>query len=128
MLLLVVALLLPSAICYAALHLVDVMRFIRRRLWPDPVVAFGRPVERIAADVRRLRAQVDAATASTAQPAKALRRRALLAAYDDVLVEACRALDVREDLRHTRGDLLFVERCRVELALRDAGLTGLPQR
>jgi hypothetical protein len=71
-----------------------------RRLWqmrdrrsPQPV-AMNQPIERIAADLRRLRRQRALHQAEMSRPGRHLRSRALTAAYLDVLAAACRALEV----------------------------------
>jgi hypothetical protein len=83
---------------------------------PDPPPR--QPIEDLAADVRRL------GHAVTRFPpgCPMVRRRATLAAYDDALVDACRALDIGTTL----GDLpdglgKEIERLRVETDLRRAG-------
>lgn len=79
----------------------------------------GRPIELIAADVRRIRAEVRRAPRGT--PVAKL--RGWIEAYDDVLVDACHALELPQRLRDlpdgTQRDL---ERERVERMLARAGL------
>jgi hypothetical protein len=86
---------------------------------PAPPMPGGRPVERIAADVERIRRSIRSAPPGT----PVARRRGWLQAYDDVLVDACRALDVEQALETlppgTRREL---ERERVERVLVRAGL------
>ena len=53
------------------------------------------PVEELAADLRRLAAEIDAVFAQD-QPAKHHRLRAVTLAYDWVLLSACRTLEVPE--------------------------------
>ncbi|WP_104525963.1 hypothetical protein [Blastococcus atacamensis] len=89
-----------------------------RRAARHPVPA-GRPLEDIAADLRRLGSQVEFVPAG----APMVRRRAVQAAYDDVLTEAAAALDVPASLRAVpEGRARDVERLRVVAALRAAGL------
>ncbi len=52
------------------------------------------PIERLRADLVRLRAQLEDMETRSDQPAKNLRIRALRAAYVDKLLEACDRLDV----------------------------------
>jgi hypothetical protein len=52
------------------------------------------PIERLRADLVRLRAQLEDMETRSDQPAKNLRIRALRAAYVDKLLEACQRLDV----------------------------------
>jgi hypothetical protein len=59
----------------------------RRR---DPL---GPPIERLSRDLRRLLAELDRIEQSN-PPMKVARLRATSLAYDDVLVAACRALEV----------------------------------
>lgn len=83
---------------------------------PAPV---GMPIERIAADLRRIRVQ--ARTQSTGMPMA--RRRAIVAAYDDALLDACRALDVPTELDRISDDLeRESERLRTEAELERAGV------
>ena len=66
---------------------------------PEPPVPAGMPIERIAADLRRIRVQ--ARRPVTGMPIA--RRRAIAAAYDDALLDACRALDVSDRARPDLG-------------------------
>ena len=52
------------------------------------------PIERVRANLVRLRAQLEAMETRTDLPAKNLRLRALRAAYVDALCDACQRLDV----------------------------------
>ncbi|NEK57671.1 hypothetical protein GCU56_07275 [Geodermatophilus sabuli] len=93
----------------------------RRRRDPEPVApAPRRPLEAVAADLRRLARQL----AHVPAGAPMARRRGLQAAYDDVLVEAALLLEVPHTLPGTpEGMAREVERLRVQTALADAGLT-----
>ncbi|MEI4273007.1 hypothetical protein TEK04_14865 [Klenkia sp. LSe6-5] len=93
-----------------------------RRPAPAPVPV-RRPVEAVAADLRRLRAELALVTTGSAA-----RRAGVLAAYDDVLVEAADALEVPHVLRAAApGEAREVERLRLADALAAAGLvTGGP--
>jgi hypothetical protein len=66
----------------------------RRRLGRSPQTHHD-PVEELAADLRRLAAEIDAVF-SQDQPAKHHRLRAATLAYDWVLLSACRTLEVPE--------------------------------
>src|SRR4051794_28729995 len=78
-----------------------------------------RPIQVVAADLRRLHRQLELVPSATSQP----RGRALLAAYDDVLAEAAMLLEVPEALRRTaEGWDRDGERLRVEARLAAAGL------
>jgi hypothetical protein len=90
-----------------------------RLLPPLPPVPWGMPIERIAADLRRIRPE--ASRPRTDMPMA--RRIAILAAYDEALVDACRAVDVPTQLdlisdpqERTR------ERLRTETELQRAGV------
>lgn len=85
---------------------------------PVPVPA-GRPIERIAADVRRIR--TDIRQAPSGMPVA--RMRGWRAAYDDVLVAACQALDLEQRLESRLTPIeRELERERVERMLVRAGL------
>ena len=78
----------------------------------------GRPIERIAADARRLRVQL-----SQVQPGLPVARLAgWRQAYEDVLIEGCRALGFEDRLSDLPpGTEREAERLRVEFLLEDAG-------
>jgi hypothetical protein len=90
------------------------------RLLPTPPVApSGMPIERIAADLRRIRRQALMPASGTPMA----RRRAIVAAYDDALLDACRALDVPTELdRITDALERESERLRTEAELERAGV------
>ena len=93
-------------------------RWQRRRAAANPE-PWRRPLEVVAADVRRLGRSL--ALVPTGAPMA--RRRALIAAYDDVLVEAALLLDVPHDLRTTPdGTARDAERLRLLATLEGAGL------
>jgi hypothetical protein len=106
-------------------HLADVLergdrvaRFLKIVKSPAPAPA-GMPIERIAADLRRIRPQ--ALLPTTGMPMA--RRRAIVAAYDEALLDACRALDVPTDLdRLTDALERESERLRTEAELARAGV------
>jgi hypothetical protein len=90
----------------------------RRRLvrHPQPV---RRPLQVVAADVRRLARQLALVPAG----APMVRRRALAAAFDDVLVEAALLLEVPHELSSLPvGPARDLERLRLRAALEAAGL------
>ncbi len=79
----------------------------------------GMPIERIAADLRRIRPQARHQAAGTPM----VRRRAIVAAYDDVLLDACRAVGVPTELdRLTDALERESERLRAEHELQKAGV------
>jgi len=92
---------------------------LRGRPARDHAAPAGRPLEQVAADLRRLGRQVAAVPAG----APMARRRGLQAAYDDVLTEAARLLEVPHALGELPpGRARDVERLRVQAALAGAGL------
>jgi len=117
--------LLPVVIIWTLLHLDRlggwVVAGLRRcRLLPRERQEIPRPpVERLAADLRRL----SAAAREVPRGMSHARRKGLLLAYDDALVAACRALDVPQSLDALPAGLdRDLERLRVEAALESAGL------
>ena len=97
-------------------------RFARARQPPElrPV---GPPIERIAADARRIRAEIRHAPPGI----PVARMRGWLEAYDDVLVNACQALGLQQHLGElTEGPARGLERERVERLLIIAGVLLRP--
>ncbi len=76
------------------------------------------PIERLAADLRRLRAELDDTETRASLTAKHHRVQALRSAYLDALSTACRRLDVPPP----PGNPPQAEIYRVEAALRQRGL------
>jgi DNA-binding transcriptional MerR regulator len=77
------------------------------------------PIERISADLRRIRARALA----QAEGMPLVQRRAILAAYDDALMDACRALGVDTELDAMNDDLeRESERLRTEVQLERSGI------
>jgi hypothetical protein len=96
------------------------VRRVRERLSPPPPAPSGPAVEDVAAALRRVRRDVLA----TAPGTPMARRRGTLAAYDDLLAQAARALGVPDLLTDLReGTDREAERLRLEHLLRQAGLT-----
>lgn len=86
---------------------------------PAAPIPFGMPIERIVSDLRRIRPQ--ARTPFEGMPMA--RRRGIVAAYDDVLLDACRALGVPTQLHLISDDLeRESERLRTEHELERAGV------
>lgn len=114
-LLYVVASLAPSVVVWVLLRL---PRLVRRFRHPK-LVAQAPPVERIAADLRRVRRVL-----SCFQPGTpASKRFGARQAYDELLVQACRAVDVEHRLHELpEGVDRDIERLRIEESLRCAGL------
>jgi hypothetical protein len=96
-----------------------VRRIVERRRSARNPVPGRRPLQVVAADVRRLARSLALVPAG----APMARRRALAAAYDDVLVEAATLLEIPHELRATPdGPARDVERLRLLAALEGAGL------
>jgi hypothetical protein len=90
----------------------------RRRSARNPTPG-RRPLQVVAADVRRLGRSLTLVPAG----APMARRRALAAAYDDVLIEAALLLEVPHELRTMPpGPARDVERLRLLVLLEAAGL------
>ena len=82
------------------------------------------PIERVRANLVRLRAQLEDMETRSDQPAKNLRIRALRAAYVDALIEACQRLDVTPPVgARARPEIVKQSDIyRMEAALRERGL------
>jgi hypothetical protein len=79
----------------------------------------GPPIEQIARDLRRLRPQARQHRRGTANA----KHRGVVAAYDDLLLDACRALEVPTSLSSLpEGIERESERLRVEFELERAGI------
>jgi hypothetical protein len=78
------------------------------------------PIERLEADLRRLRAELEETETRTSLTAKHHRVQALRGAYADALASACRRLDVSPPRGGDRA--AQAEIYRVEAALRQRGL------
>jgi len=92
----------------------DRLREMHARRHPQPP---GRPVQKIAADLRRL-----STLARDPAPISAARRLGVQRAYDDTLAEACRALGLEQRLAELDGLDRDLERLRLEGALEASGL------
>lgn len=86
--------------------------------WPRRYDPSGPPIERLSRDLRRLMRELDRIERSN-PPAKAARMRATTLAYDDVLLAACRALEVELP---AQPPLRPVERLEAEAELARHGL------
>ena len=90
--------------------------YLRGRRGPAPTCP---PIEQLAADLRR----VHRTLAEYPPGTPALKRHATRQAYDDLLMQACIAVEVSHRLDTlAEGMDREVERLRVEEALRDAGI------
>lgn len=116
MLLYAVVSLIPTAVCGAFVWLPRLARRLRRK---PRYVPSGPPIEKLAADLRRVRGVLVHYEPGT----PLVRRIGTLQAYDQLLIQACRAVDVEQRIDALPpGTDLEIERLRVEQHLRDAGL------
>jgi hypothetical protein len=114
---LIFALLLPTIVGFAAFRGIRVARWLaeaRRKAPPT------EPIDRLGADLRRLRAELEDTESRSGLTAKNHRVRALRGAYVDALCAACQRLDVSPPPGGDRAPL--TEIYRVEAALRQRGL------
>lgn len=112
------ALLGPRRVGRLTRALARVVRYVDS-LRPKEPRPIGRPIELIASDARRLSSSFRRVPDDASFARFEGRRRA----YDDVLVEACRAVGVEHRLQVlSPGPELDRERYRVELVLQHAGL------
>lgn len=92
-----------------------------RRRHPNwPALPDTRPIEQLSADLRRLQAACEAIERGD-PPMKAARLRAAAMAYDEVLLQACRVLEV-DVAPEQRRPLRPLERLQTEAELARAGL------
>jgi hypothetical protein len=85
-------------------------------------------IERVAADLRRLRSQLEHRENRPGATGKGMRMAALRRAYVDVLDTACRQLDVRPPQQFGQLETPLAEIYRVESELRARGLDVRPVR
>jgi len=119
--LLIFAIALPTAACFALIYAWRGAGWLaefraRRRAQAAP----PEPIDRLQADLRRLRAELEATETRTGLTAKHHRVQALRGAYLDALSAACRRLDVSPPPGGDRAPL--AEIYRAEAALRQRGL------
>jgi hypothetical protein len=116
---LIVVCLIPTAVGFALLGSVRALRWAGERRYRGRAPA-AEPISRLGADLRRLRAELEAMETRTDLPAKGLRLRALRGAYLDTLTTACQRLEVSPP---PSGDHVpQAEIYRAEAALRQRGL------
>jgi hypothetical protein len=107
----------PTVLFWCALHVPQLVARLReKRAKPQPD---GPPIERVAADLRRVHRLLAGYPAGT----PAARRFGTRQAYDELLTQACRQVGVS----HRLGELpegmdREIERLRVEQSLRERGL------
>jgi len=114
---LIVAFLLPTAAGFTLVGGVRALRWAGERRCRPPA---AEPIERLSANLRRLRAELEATETRVDLPAKALRLRALRGAYLETLAAACQRLAVSPPPRGER--VPQAEIYRAEAALRQRGL------
>jgi hypothetical protein len=107
---------------------VPVVSNLVRREWEQiveqrrPAESGSIPIERVGADLRRLRAQLEARENRPGVTGKGLKMRAVRTAYLQVLGIACQQLDGRPPQRHGQLEFPLAEIYRVEVELRNRGL------
>lgn len=119
---LVLVILLPTAVGYAVIGGFRGVGWSSER-WHvrrQRLAAPAEPIERLGANLRRLRAELDATETRTGLTAKNMRLKALRGAYVDALTAACQRLEVSPPHGGDRAPL--TEIYRVEAALRQCGL------
>jgi hypothetical protein len=118
---LLTAIALPIAAVYSLIGGGRLVRWISEQQTRAPAPV---PIERVRADLVRLRAQLEAMETRSDLPAKNLRLRALRAAYVDALCEACQRLDVSPpaDAQAHPESVPQSDIYRMEAALRQRGL------
>jgi hypothetical protein len=124
---LLVAIALPIAAIYSLIGGGRLVRWVSDSWIPERRSrgATPEPVERLGANLVRLRSQLEAMETRTDLPAKNLRLRALRAAYVDALNDACQRLDITPPAGAASArpeDVRQAEIYRVEAALRHRGL------
>lgn len=118
----IVAILLPTAVGYAAIFGVRTLRWASDRRYRPPA---PEPIERLTQTLRRLRAELETLETRTGVPNKNMRVSALRGAYLDALRTACERLEVEPPATvgpagRQRADQ--AEIYRVESDLRQRGL------
>ena len=117
--------LLPTAVGYGVIALFRGLRWAGERNWSRRAVPEPEPIDRLVANLRRLRVQLEDMETRTDLPGKHLRLQALRGAYADALGTACQRLEVSPPVttgpassEHVRQAEIY----RVEAGLRQRGL------
>ena len=119
-LLFALAVLVPTLFFWALVRVPRLVDAIGERIRSRRVVAKNLPIEQLAADLRR----VHRLLVQTPDGTPMVRRIATRDAYDQLLRQACEAVEVSHELDTLpEGMERNMERLRVEEALRSAGLT-----
>jgi hypothetical protein len=110
----------PSAACWLFLHAPKVVARVARRIRPAAPCPSGRPIQVVAADLRRVHRMLDELEPGTPM----IRRLGARRAYDALLIQACAAMDVEQHLDELpeEGMDRDIERLRVEETLLSAGM------
>ena len=108
-----------------------VLRVVRRQCeliaeQRRPVTAAALPIEKVAADLRRLRAQLEARENRPGLTGKGMRMGAVRTAYVQVLGVACSQLEVVPPRTGAHWHTPLAEIYRVEAQLRERGLDVRP--
>ncbi|HEU5268969.1 MAG TPA: hypothetical protein VFU36_03525 [Jatrophihabitans sp.] len=93
-----------------------------------PAGLTSHSIERVAADLRRLRQQLELRENHPGTAGKGMRMAALRRAYVEVLCTACRQLEVRPPQQSGQWETPLAEIYRVESELRARGLDVRPGR
>jgi hypothetical protein len=112
----------PTLVGGALVGVGKLWRYMAERPRRQQVLPMGPPIERIAADLRRLHGQRHELRNQAPAPGRWIRAQALDWAYTDVLTVACRALDVSPPQVSRSGAALATEIRRAEHQLRECGL------
>ena len=115
------AIVLPVAAIYSLIGAGRLLKWISEQQSRPSV---PEPIEKVRANLVRLRAQLEATETRSDLPAKNLRLRALRAAYVDALIDACQRLDVSPPpgVRAHQENPQQSDIYRMEAALRERGL------
>ena len=115
------AIVLPVAVVYSLIGGARLLKWISEQQSRPSV---PEPIEKVRANLVRLRAQLEATETRSDLPAKNLRLRALRAAYVDALIDACQRLDVSPPpgVRAHQENPQQSDIYRMEAALRERGL------
>jgi hypothetical protein len=115
-----IAVLAPTLFFWGLVRLPRLVDRIGDRIRGRRAVPTGLPIEQLAADLRRVHRLLVQCPDGTPM----VRRVATREAYDELLRQACAAVDVHHDLdTMPEGLERDMERLRIEEALRSAGLT-----
>jgi hypothetical protein len=117
---LVLVIMLPTAAGYAILGAFRGLKFLCSVDWRRRAAVPAESIERLTANLRRLRSDLELTEARPGLTAKRHRVAALRGAYTDALASACRQLDVPPPPGGERARQADIYRA--EAALRERGL------